>query len=374
MSKRASIVVTTIHEPDFLDGFVDDIRRKGREEATEIIVIPDRKTPKSLYERCAELASGPIPVLCPDIAAQQEFLGHFPSLEGRLPFDTDHRRNVGFLMALDRGADLVISIDDDNYCVPGSDFVGTHLIVGDVSDDPVHESDSGWMNVCEMLEHEPKVEIYPRGFPYFARNPRTARTIQDPRVVAINAGLWTGDPDVDAITRLALNPTIESLRGGSVLLAQDTWTPINTQNTAVRREALAAFWFVRMGFFLGGMTIDRYGDILSGYFCARCVKSMGETIRIGTPVADHRRTRHNLFKDLYHELAVIVLLEDILPWLVELHLDGASYVEVYESLSHALEEQAPRFKGFVWDDGGSEFLISTAQDMRAWLAAVRSIG
>src|SRR5205807_8637826 len=132
---------------------------------------------------------------------------------------------------------------------------------------------------------------------------------------AINVGLWLSDPDVDAIARLALAPSISSAREGSLFLGDSTWTPINTQNTALARDAVTAYYYVRMGFSLGGLNIDRYGDILSGYVIQKCVKARGEAIRIGPPIADHRRTPHNLFKDLYHELAGMVLLEDLLPWL-----------------------------------------------------------
>ncbi|HEX6085683.1 MAG TPA: hypothetical protein VF266_14225, partial [Thermoanaerobaculia bacterium] len=145
-------------------------------------------------------------------------------------------------------------------------------------------------------------------------------------------------------------------------------------NTSVVRDAIAAYYYVRMGFSLGGLRIDRYGDILSGYLVAKCVKTRGEAIRIGSPIADHRRTPHNLFKDLYHELAGMVLLDDLLPWLTETTIGGDSYAELYASLADALEQQSASMKGFVWDDGGRDFLVETAGHMRAWLEAVAEIG
>jgi len=129
-----------------------------------------------------------------------------------------------------------------------------------------------------------------------------------------------------------------------------------------------------MGFSVGGLKIDRYGDILSGYLIQKCVKARNEAIRIGPPIADHRRTPHNLFKDLYHELAGMVLLDDLLPWLVEADIGGDSYAELYAALADAIEERSASMKGFVWDDGGREFLRDTAEHMRAWLDAVALIG
>ena len=101
---------------------------------------------------------------------------------------------------------------------------------------------------------------------------------------------------------------------------------------------------------------------------------LGDGVRIGGPVAEHRRTPHNLFKDLYHELAGVVLLEDLLPWLREAPLEGSNYAEATASLADALEAQAPRFTGFVWDEGGREFLAETAGLLRIWVDLVSRLG
>ena len=50
--KRADIVVTTIFEPRFLDGYVANLEGHGRDAG--LIVIPDRKTPRSVYDACAK--------------------------------------------------------------------------------------------------------------------------------------------------------------------------------------------------------------------------------------------------------------------------------------------------------------------------------
>jgi hypothetical protein len=368
--RRVAIVVTTIFEPLFLDGYVANLRRFGRENV-DIIVIIDRKTPASVAERCAHYG-----LICPTLPEQESFLARFPALAARVPYDSDNRRNIGFLMALDRGAELLISIDDDNYCLDDVDFVGEHLAAGAAIDLASTESDDGWINICSLLDSSTKDEIFPRGFPYFARRQkRTLREEAAPRArVAINAGLWLSDPDVDAMTRLVQAPHIASAKQHSLRLGPRTWTPINTQNTAIVRDAVAAYYYVRMGFSVGGMRIDRYGDILSGYLIQECVKTRGEAIRIGSPIADHRRTPHNLFKDLYNELAGMVILEDLLPWFTELAIGDGSYAEMYAAVADAIEQKSASMRGFVWDDGGRDFLADTAANMRAWLDAVRIIG
>lgn len=373
---RTAVVVTTIFEPNFVAGYIDSIERNGQAGQVELIVIPDRKTPASVAERCGHFRAKGYSIACPSVNEQDTYLGKFPGWRERIPYDSDNRRNVGFLMALDHGAEVMVSIDDDNFCLPGSDFVGEHAIAGRDCTAPEAATDDGWFNIATLLKGEPPIEIYPRGFPYSARHRDRKVTLSAPvtRRVAVNAGLWLSDPDVDAITRLSLAPRIASATAQSLLLAPGTWSPINTQNTALARDAIAAYYYVRMGYSLGGMTIDRYGDILSGYFVQKCAKAMGHSIRIGSPVADHRRTPHNLFKDLYHELAGMVIIEDLLPWLMEVKIAESNYADAYLSLADQLEGRAAGFSGFVWDQGAREFLVSTAASMRAWVAAVRTIG
>jgi glycosyltransferase involved in cell wall biosynthesis len=376
MQKRVSIVVTTIFEPRFLDGYIDDFERNGRGDDTELIVIIDRKTPPSVARKCEELHAAGHRVICPTLDEQEQFLAKFPSLTGRIPYDSDNRRNIGFLMALERGAEILISIDDDNYALADSDFVGEHSLAGELANGIEVNGSDGWFNLCSLLDSSVREDVYARGFPYYAR--RAQRQVSerpaDSSRIAANVGLWLSDPDVDAVTRLALAPRMQSFRGRTVYLGRDSWTPINTQNTAIVRDAIPAYYYVRMGFSVGGMKIDRYGDILSGYFLQCCVKARGEAIRIGSPIADHRRTPHNLFKDLYHELAGMVLLDDLLPWMTGLTLSGSSYAELYANLADELTGRAGAMTGFVWDDGGRDFLMDTASHMRAWLEAVKTIG
>lgn len=374
--KKTAIAVTTIFQPEFLSGYIDNITQYGHSDYVDLIVIIDKKTPVIVYEQCNVLRRKGFSIICPSLEEQEAFINKFPSMTDRIPYDSDNRRNIGFMIALDRGADVLISIDDDNYCLDDLDFVGEHSVVGSSVKGMVVDSSDMWFNLGAMLESQVKDEVFPRGFPYYARNKsrRINRFEQGNCTIAMNAGLWLSDPDIDAISRLTFAPRISRVQQGSILLSSTTWSPINTQNTALKREAVAAYYYVKMGFPVGGMNIDRYGDILSGYFCQKCVKSLGEYVRIGSPVADHRRTPHNLFKDLHQELAGMVIIEELLPWLMELKLEGRSYPDAYAALADALEDQASRFKGFVWDQGGREFLVETANNMRAWHKCVKDIG
>jgi hypothetical protein len=185
------------------------------------------------------------------------------------------------------------------------------------------------------------------------------------------------DPDVDALTWLVTDPHGHAFRGASEILGRDTWSPVNTQNTALRREAMAAYYFIRMGYPVAGLAIDRYGDIFSGYFVQACAKHLGGLVRFGTPVAEHRRNTHNYLRDATMEWGAILVLEDLLPWLREVKLSGSTWLETYQSLSDELESFAGRLTltcAASLSDGARGFLRQTAGDMRTWIAACGRIG
>jgi hypothetical protein len=382
-TRKTDIVVTTIFEPAWLAGYLDNLRAHERSDAVTLRIICDRKTPASVYAAAEQARTQGFSIDCPTLDEQQEYLRRIGLPDDFVPWNTDNRRNIGFLRAWESGADVMISIDDDNYCRRDSDFVGCHHVVGAPAGTEANTrvaAGAPWYNICELLDMQTGAPVYARGYPYAARTPgQQAAPREDVaalkgHTVAVNAGLWLDDPDVDALTRLALRPRAASASPDAVLLAPETWSPVNTQNTGLMRAALPAYYYVRMGFPLQGLRIDRFGDILSGYFVQKCAKHLGHLVRIGGPVAEHRRTPHNLFKDLYHELAGVVIVEELLPWLQELKLSGSDYAEAYGALADALSGNAARFKGFVWDEGGREFLSETAGCMQTWLGTIRRLG
>jgi len=376
------IVVTTIFEPAWLDGYLENIRAHGHMEVVTIRIICDRKSPGSVYDAAQRAIEQGFSIDCPTLEEQERYLKDLNLPRDFIPWNTDNRRNIGYLRAWEHDADVLISIDDDNYCRPDSDFIGAHRVVGGQAGTAGKSqcaSGAPWFNMCSLLNDDSGSTIWARGFPYRDRDPAADPALQPlpselvTSRLAVNAGLWVDDPDVDAVTRLAQRPYVDTAEPTNVVLAPGTWSPINTQNTALHREAIPTYYYVRMGFPVKGMLLDRFGDIWSGYFLQCCAQNLGELVRVGAPVADHRRTTHNLFKDLYQELAGIVLTEDLLPWLRELRLSATTYAEAYAELADAIAGQADKFTGFLWDEGGREFLSATATHMRTWLDAIRTL-
>ena len=103
------IVTTTINGP------TEAIELFDRHEDFELIVIGDKKTPANYALRRGTY-------IAPD---EQE--RRYPRLSRLLGWNCIQRRNIGFLIALEMGADIVVTVDDDNVPQPGW---GSSLLIG----------------------------------------------------------------------------------------------------------------------------------------------------------------------------------------------------------------------------------------------------
>jgi hypothetical protein len=375
MSLRASLVMTTVYDSAVLETYLTNFRHYGHLEQIETYVIPDRKTPPEMLERCAGLARRGLKVTCPTLNEQEDFLRHVGFPPHMIPYDSDNRRNVGYLMALRSGSDFMISIDDDNYCRPDEDVFAAHAVVCDGTYlAQVVESDEGWFNICALLELDRPETTYPRGFPYFARHKPTEPRITTASVdVHMNAGLWLSAPDVDGINWLVAPMRATAFKGPPLVLGPHTWSPINTQNTALRRDALVAYYYIKMGYPLGGLTLDRYSDIFSGYLAQACAKHLGGAVRVGPPVADHVRNSHNYLKDAAGEWGCVLLFEDLLPWLHDAKLSGRTYLEAYRAISDLMEEAVEKQRGMLWTDAARGYFHQVAYYLRTWATVASTL-
>lgn len=370
----ASLALTSIYDPAILQAYHRNFEKFGRLDQVGVFMIPDKKTPPEAYATCRELSARGLSVSCPTIQEQEAFLAKVGMPPHLIPYNTDNRRNVGFLMALEAGPDFLISIDDDNYCAGEEDFFAGHAVVaGGEREIDVVLPESGFFNICEMLEFEKPVPVYPRGFPYAKRKPGQARVERRRAEVVVNAGLWLQDPDVDAMTWLAVHPRAVRFKGGEIALGETAWSPVNTQNTALHARLIPAYYYVKMGYAVNGAAVDRFGDIFAGYLLQACVKHLGGVVRVGSPVADHRRNSHNYMRDAAAEWFGVQVLEEFIPWLMEAKLSGATCIQTYAALAEAIDDGAERFQGAFWTDAAKGFLHQMAYYMRAWLRACTTI-
>lgn len=122
-----------------------------------------------------------------------------------------------------------------------------------------------------------------------------------------------------------------------------------------------------------GMSLDRFGDIFSGYFLLKCVHSVGHMVKLGSPVVDHYRNAHNLYKDLWQELAGCAIIDDMLP-LLEAPLSRAKdYSQASMELADRIVEWSSDQKGFLWDKPLKNYFKNIANNMRLWVETCRQL-
>ena len=316
--KPYHIVFTTINYPLVINELVENIGRFGHLDDVKLWVIGDHKTPTNCRELADTARKQGLETVYLDIEDQDNWGKRCAGFYNRIPYNNETRRNIGYLCALEDGCEVLISIDDDNFPVKDIDFIGSHRHTGNDWNGKTITEETGFHNICEYLRLEPSRAVFPRGYPFQLRGRKNEPVFSDAKggsCIGVTAGLWLLDPDVDATTWL--NGSISGLQylGETVqVLSQETWSPINTQNTSIVRELIPAFLCIPMGWTVPGGSIQRYGDIWGGYFLQSLMKGSRFLAAFGQPIVEHRRNPHNYIDDLRYEYWGMILTD----WLLEL--------------------------------------------------------
>lgn len=351
---KFALITTTINTPYNLEAYVKDIADHNPSD-TLVIVAGDLKTPEDVSAFCEKLTKqfgisvrylSPVDQQC-----------KYPDYSNFLGWNTIQRRNIALLEAYKTGAEIIVTIDDDNYLTE-ENYLEQHGILDERTIVEVVDSDSGWYNNCRRLRCENAVsEFYPRG--YSLRERGTAPRIKSeliPVRSVVNAGLWVGDPDIDAVTRIAVNPKVNNAVTLPFALGPSTYCPFNSQNTAIHRDALSAYCMVS--------GVGRYDDIISSFFVKRIADHFNDAIRFGAPIVRQERNPHNLWKDLDNERIGMCLTDSFVDWLKLTTLQGRNY-------RTCMEELLSQFTSMWVNHGGLsikeiEFMRAIRNSYEAW--------
>ena len=289
------MVTTTVQAP------TEALLKYAAKVEWQLIVVGDKKTPHDLY-RALEQGPKPIRYLSPEDQEQR-----FPALSATIPWNCIERRNIGFVEAYRLGAEVIATVDDDN--IPYESW-GEELLIGRDVEIDLYATNDPVFDPLSVTEHS---QLWHRGFPLELLHHRHSVRYDGKaqRRVLMQADLWDGDPDIDAIARITFAPCVKfsGVRGP---FGSDALAPFNSQNTFIAREVFPHYCVLPF--------VGRISDIWAAYLAQRQFPS---SLVFAAPSVFQRRNPHDLIRDMEAELlgyrqtmqfvADIDRAEDLLP-------------------------------------------------------------
>lgn len=291
---KTSVIVTSINAPNAVMRAIAD---GSKEAGYDFIVIGDTKSPPDFaLDGCRFLS------VDDQVATGLAFAKACP---------TRHyaRKNVGYLVAITQGSELIVETDDDNFPREGFFRERSRRVEASLS------AGKGWVNAYGYFSD---ANIWPRGLP-LDRILAELEPFGDLSVgttdCPIQQGLADENPDVDAIYRLVL-PLPQSFRSDRRLaLGAGSWCPFNSQNTAWWPETFPLLY-------LPAYCSFRMTDIWRSFVAQRIAWENGWSVLFHEPTVWQERNEHNLMRDFEDEVPGYLHNDRIRRTLEDLPLAG----------------------------------------------------
>ncbi|MBI4844371.1 MAG: hypothetical protein HY809_08635 [Nitrospirae bacterium] len=356
------IVTTTINIPVLLKDYVNDFNEFGHDYL--VVVAGDLKSPPETRDFCSKLKN----VVYLDVDDQKGLFGSL-AIYDHIPFNSVQRRNFGYLYCVREGIgkdDILVTIDDDNF-LKDKDYLGRHNKNPFLTGSMFESGRTAWFNPLELFYDE---LIFHRGYTFFERGKNTLPEIKNSKsLIAVNAGLWEKNPDVDALTRFkGLSGDYKVKREEPVILGRNAWCSFNSQNTAYLND----FWITA---FLCPY-IGRYDDIFSSYITKRIADKLGYCVSYGQPVVVQERNVHNIYNDVMLEIHGMSLTDNFVGFLSELNIKSSDIAGCYSEIMEGLRRD---FVPYSFDKGGHPFartkwdISEMPKGMALWLDALEKL-
>lgn len=274
MEDKVSLVVTSIAGPTRP---LRTLARGCQEKAFDFVLIGDEASPADFQiDGCRYW----------DLEAQYETEFKLARIT---PTRHYARKNLGYLIALRDGANIIVETDDDN--IPYEHFWDDRRRVQSVPT----LADAGWTNVYRYFSD---ANIWPRGFPldHIRDEISSFESVGVAQVdCPIQQGLANENPDVDAIYRL-ISPGSQSFRSDRrIALAKGSWCPFNSQNTTWWRDAFPLMY-------LPAYCSFRMTDIWRSFVAQRIAWANGWALLFHEPNVWQDRNEHDLMRDFRDEV------------------------------------------------------------------------
>jgi len=231
-------------------------------------------------------------------------------------------RSYGFLKALQGGAGIIWTLDDD--CYPEEAHRGGYLAAVEQALSGQAPPDAWWNTIDGT-------GLYPRGYPYGIR--------EASRPVMLHHGLWSEVPDLDGITQLA-NPRFRlPPASGNQYVPSGALFPMCVMNLAWRAELTPAMYMLLMGQDAHGTRwgFDRFDDIWAGLFAKRICDHLGYAVSSGAPGVRHSRASDPAVNARL-EAPGMAAHEKLWPVIARVPLTAATVAGCYREMAAAIRD------------------------------------
>src|SRR5665213_44721 len=274
MHHSPSLVITSIAGPTpILKALADS----SRHAIYDFILIGDESSPSDFaLEGCDFF----------DIERQHALPLEFPKI---CPVRHYARKNIGYLIAMQRASTMILETDDDTVAHDG------FWEVREQSQMVKTVGDSGWVNVYKYFSD---ANIWPRGLPLDEVTkpiPSLAALPLRQTECPIQQGLVDDDPDVDAVYRMLLELPVQFDSGPDIALTAGAWCPFNSQNTTWLPAAFPLMY-------LPAYCSFRMTDIWRSFVAQRIAWANGWGCLFRGPTVSQNRNEHDLMQDFRAEV------------------------------------------------------------------------
>ena len=271
---KKTIVTTTINPPT--KATLEFCKRKD----FDFIIVGDLKTPHDDYKDL-EKKFPQVKYLSPE--EQEE---KYKDLSDSIGWNCIQRRNLGFVHAYLEGYEIIASIDDDN--IPYENW-GKNIMVGKEVECDMYSTDNIVFDPLSVTNHN---YIWHRGFPIdlLDKRDRVEYKGKIKRKILVQADLWDGDPDIDAMARLTIKPIVKFENINSPYCS-NVISPFNSQNTFLSREVMK--YYMMLPF------VGRMDDIWASYILQY---HFSENLIYYKPTVYQERNKQDLIKNLENEV------------------------------------------------------------------------
>jgi hypothetical protein len=333
MSLKTALVVTSISAPNPV---LQSLAAGAIAHDWDFIVAGDTKSPAHFeLEGCHYLS-----------VADQQAGSH--ELGRLCPTRSYARKNIAYLEAIARGADVIVETDDDNF----SREAFWLPRVPQLACRPVDHG--GWVNVYAYFS---ETFIYPRGLPLnHARQTPPPPALMQELECPLQQGLADANPDVDAVYRMLFplpfefDPDVEP-----VALRSGAWCPFNSQNTTFFKKIFALLY-------LPAHCSFRMTDIWRSFVAQRILHHLGYPVLFHGCTVWQERNEHSLHVDFCDEVSGYVNNHAIRTALM--NLDFGQSTDIFQLLEQCY--QCLMQQGWVGKE--EEVLLA------AWISGLKSLG